>query len=221
MDYTHFPPNLLEFAMEHERGEYLAPQGGISASGLTIPGQIASLMQTHAHKLTPQLNVAAFIGSCIHKGLLYPLAAKYPDVSIEERLITMIDGVVFSGQYDYLAKLYDPQKQRDIYRLGDVKTTWNWAMYKRHLQTNGKEYEPQLAAYVLLLNTIGIEIEEVRVHIVYLDGNKTKERTLYPRLWEPAETLEYIKRNIWRKEALNLVRKRKLGEASAAPTGVP
>lgn len=167
----------------------------ISATRLIDSPQIAQLWSEHGKEVTEDVSdrLWSAVGSGIHKR--FEDANSWdPDVIMEKRFVSEIEGKLVSAQIDAL--------HVSTKTLLDLKTTSAWKVVNKDYD----KYEKQMQIQAYLAGLHGYEVEKLQVVIICRDWSKARSgEPNYPNtpiqivdipLWSKEEQERYIKERL-------------------------
>jgi hypothetical protein len=150
-------PNAIVRAIQNDK--YSPGDGDISVTSLIQPPQLKRLLRDHHPDEDASDKIWALLGQAVHS-ILERHAEGHPDVEVEKRLYTMVEGWKVGGQFD--------EYERGVATLRDYKITTVYA-------ADGKdEWTQQLNMLRLLCIENGRPVEKMEIVAIFRDWQKNK-----------------------------------------------
>src|SRR5574343_760863 len=177
---------ILTDALEVWSKQYKA-YGDYSVTTLLDSPRIVQLGRRYKDQIvrSPEQQVSAFIGSCVHSGFEKSLRLQSlidDKYDIERTVFDKIEDRLITGKFDILLN------QRHLY---DIKTCKTW---KQIFDPGHREWTEQLNLYAYLLQRRGVEVRSLNVVALYLDW---VEREMLAKPEYPRKPVEEYELTLW------------------------
>lgn len=177
---------ILTDALEVWSKQYKA-YGDYSVTTLLDSPRIVQLTRRHKDQIirTPEQQVSAFIGSCVHAGFENSLRLQSlidSRYDIERTVFDKIEDRLITGKFDILLN------ERHLY---DIKTCKSW---KHIFDPHHREWTEQLNLYAYLLQRRGVEVRSINIVALYLDW---VEREMLSKPEYPRKPVEEYELTLW------------------------